>query len=158
MRMRKYVMQTFQQLVIWGILLLITEEIFFVFNVRWWLSTLVELLYYFGLPFIMGAILCLIVNRVSLKFKNRHSKRDIQILGTRICIIALFLLLGRTMESLGARNWIDNYLAGKYTESIVILGSFNAYLMISLFPLAYGVTDFLFVKKQYNVSETETEN
>lgn len=79
-------MQTFQQLVIWGILLLITEEIFFVFNVRWWLSTLVELLYYFGLPFIMGAILCLIVNRVSLKFKNRHSKRDIQILGTRIVI------------------------------------------------------------------------
>lgn len=95
---------------------------------------------------------------VSLKFKNRHSKRDIQILGARICIIALFLLLGRTMELLGARNWIDNYLEGKYTESIVILGSFNAYLMISLFPLAYGVTDFLFVKKQYNVSETETEN
>lgn len=150
-------MQTFQQLVIWGILLLIAEEIFFVFNVRG-LSTLVQLLYYFGLPFIVGVILCLIVNRVSLKFKNRHSKRDIQILGTRICIIALFLLLGRTMESLGACNWIDNYLAGKYTESIVILGSFNAYLMISLFPLAYGVTDFLFVKKQYNVSETETEN
>lgn len=157
MRMRKYVMQTFQQLVIWGILLLITEEIFFVFNVRG-LSTLVQLLYYFGLPFIVGVILCLIVNRVSLKFKNRHSKRDIQILGARICIIVLFLLLGWTMESLGARNWIDNYLAGKYTESIVILGSFNAYLMISLFPLAYGVTDFLFVKKQYNVSETETEN
>lgn len=150
-------MQTFQQLVIWGILLLITEEIFLVFNVRG-LSTLVQLLYYFGLPFIVGVILCLIVNRVSLKFKNRHSKRDIQILGARICIIVLFLLLGWTMESLGARNWIDNYLAGKYTESIVILGSFNAYLMISLFPLAYGVTDFLFVKKQYNVSETETEN
>lgn len=110
-------MQTFQQLVIWGILLLIAEEIFLVFNVRW-LSTLVELLYYFGLPFIMGAILCLIVNRVSLKFKNRHSKRDIQILGTRICIIVLFLLLGWTMESLGSRNWIGNYLQGKYTEPI----------------------------------------
>lgn len=158
MRIRKYVMQTFQQLVIWGILLLIAEEIFFVFNVRG-LSTLVQLLYYFGLPFIMGAILCLIVNRVSLKFKNRHSKRDIQILGTRICIIALFLLLGRTMESLDACNWIGKYLQGKYTEPIAsFLGSFSVYLMISLFPLAYGVTDFLFVKKQYNVSETETEN
>lgn len=158
MRMRKYVMQTFQQLVIWGILLLIAEEIFFVFNVRG-LSTLVQLLYYFGLPFIVGVILCLIVNRVSLKFKNRHSKRDIQILWARICIIALFLLLGWTMESLGARNWIGNYLEGKYIELIAsFLGSFNVYLMISLFPLAYGVTDFLFVKKQYNVSETETEN
>lgn len=151
-------MQTFQQLVIWGILLLIAEEIFFVFNVRG-LSTLVQLLYYFGLPIIVGVILCLIVNRVSLKFKNRHSKRDIQILWARICIIALFLLLGWTMESLGARNWIGNYLEGKYTELIAsFLGSFNVYLMISLFPLAYGVTDFLFVKKQYNVSETETEN
>lgn len=138
MRIRKYMMHTFQQLVIWGILLLIAEEIFFVFNVRG-LSTLVQLLYYFGIPFIVGVILCLIVNRVSLKFKNRHSKRDIQILG--------------------ARNWIGNYLEGKYTELIAsFLGSFNVYLMISLFPLAYGVTDFLFVKKQYNVSETETEN
>lgn len=145
--MKKYVIETLVQIVIWGILLLVAEEIIIILNVKG-LPIGVQILYYFGIPIIIGIIICFIKNKACFKFQKKLSKRAFSILMIRVSIVLIFLILGYTLQSINARNWLSNYLDGKYTQYIAsFLGSFNIYLIISFFPLSYGVTDFLFTSK-----------
>ena len=106
------------------------------------------------LPAAFGALACFLFHRKHFKFQKGDifSKNKVLRFLSRLIVILLFFAVKCVLEKTDRGNW----LAGKMPEMPEVFETIIPYalcsvlfaIMISVFSLAYGVTELIFVPEQ----------
>lgn len=143
-RIRKTVMSTLSQIVVCEILL--TGLVISLGKLLG--NTVLALLCYVVLPITAAIFLCYLRNRNCFKFQkgNMKSKYAKVRFITKLTVVLVFLIIEAFFEELDAANWFSSKVNGELIEMIpYIVCNLMAAIVVSVYPLTYGVVELLFV-------------
>lgn len=137
----KNILSTAMQILVWGIIQIILLLFF------WEMlgNSFFELFCYFAIPTIAAIMLCSFAHRRNFKFQKGKifTKNSVARVLGRLGVIFLFLAIEYVLEYFGANDLLANNTSAEKIPYIIF--NFNVSIVVSFFPLAYAVVEFLFV-------------
>lgn len=107
-----------------------------------------ELFYGVFMPIILAVLFCFLRNKGNFHFRmvNIKSSKSVIRLVIRMMVVVVFL----TAQGIIEKNHMDNKLANIMGDAIpevlpYLICNFNLAIMISLYPITYGIVELLFV-------------
>lgn len=115
-------------------------------DTTWNLAKLVDISLIIVIPVSLACILCLCMNRKHLGIDPGKllAKEKLFRLGARLLFVACFLFVGYIVD-INTQNMYFNGSEGMIETLEVMMLDITYYILISLFPIAYALLEYLFV-------------